>query len=228
MDDPHFGSDFKTHPWDNETTFKGGIMYRLIEVGEYLIDGDMFFDGNGSREWRPIQPFTIAKPLDRGRWPHRREIKDSGIPDKFELLINQNNMENGSNTPDFLLAGFLHSCLEAFDNAVRERDKWYSVELAPGKKHVIEPLKREIQEIIPGGVIMNREGFAYQKDLDIVKERVAALEVRMSGTTPDIVPERTEICPLCKGLGWYSLGIGSAREECHRCNGTGKLPGKLE
>lgn len=52
---------------------------------------------------------------------------------ELESLINQHSMENGSNTPDFLLAGYLQSCLDAFDHAVCERDKWYSVELSSGR-----------------------------------------------------------------------------------------------
>ena len=51
---------------------------------------------------------------------------------ELEGLINKHSMENGSNTPDFLLAEFLNSCLAAFDLAVQQRDKWYSVRLAPG------------------------------------------------------------------------------------------------
>lgn len=38
---------------------------------------------------------------------------------ELESLINRHSMENGSNTPDFLLAGYLQSCLDAFDHAVR-------------------------------------------------------------------------------------------------------------
>jgi hypothetical protein len=39
-------------------------------------------------------------------------------------LINRYSMENGSNTPDFILAAFLESCLEAFDKAVSARTAW--------------------------------------------------------------------------------------------------------
>lgn len=45
--------------------------------------------------------------------------------DALEHLINQHSMENGSNTPDYLLADFLLACLEAFDRAVKGRDIWY-------------------------------------------------------------------------------------------------------
>ena len=52
--------------------------------------------------------------------------------DELEELINRHSLENGSNTPDFLLAGYLDACLEAFDEAVRVRDQWYGVSLKPG------------------------------------------------------------------------------------------------
>lgn len=38
--------------------------------------------------------------------------------------INRNSRENGSNTPDFILADFLARCLEAFDAATRRRADW--------------------------------------------------------------------------------------------------------
>lgn len=47
---------------------------------------------------------------------------------ELETLINSNSMENGCNTPDFILATFLTNCLIAFDTAVRHREKWYSSE----------------------------------------------------------------------------------------------------
>ncbi len=43
----------------------------------------------------------------------------------LERLINCYSKENGSNTPDFILAGYLTDCLEAFDKAVLNRSKWY-------------------------------------------------------------------------------------------------------
>jgi len=39
-------------------------------------------------------------------------------------LINRHSMENGSDTPDFILAEFMFRCLLAFDMAVDDRDKW--------------------------------------------------------------------------------------------------------
>ena len=46
----------------------------------------------------------------------------------LEVLINQNSMENKSNTPDFILADYLEGCLDAFDKAVYRRSEWYKKE----------------------------------------------------------------------------------------------------
>lgn len=46
--------------------------------------------------------------------------------------INRCSMENGSNTPDFILAGFLKNCLFAFNGASRERERWYGQGLSIG------------------------------------------------------------------------------------------------
>jgi len=44
---------------------------------------------------------------------------------RLEKLLNTHCMENASDTPDFILAEYLSSCLDAFDAAVRRRDEWY-------------------------------------------------------------------------------------------------------
>ena len=43
---------------------------------------------------------------------------------ELEQLINRYSRENYSNTPDFILARYLKSCLDAFDCAVRSREAW--------------------------------------------------------------------------------------------------------
>lgn len=40
-------------------------------------------------------------------------------------LINQHSKENGSDTPDYILADYLESCLVIFDTAIRNRDRWH-------------------------------------------------------------------------------------------------------
>ena len=44
---------------------------------------------------------------------------------KLTTLINEHSMENGSDTPDFVLANYMALCLVAFDAATVARDKWY-------------------------------------------------------------------------------------------------------
>lgn len=44
---------------------------------------------------------------------------------ELEALINRHSMENGSNTPDFILAQYLLGCLEGFNAAVNAREAWY-------------------------------------------------------------------------------------------------------
>ena len=49
----------------------------------------------------------------------RKELKD---------LINSHSMENGSNTPDFMLADYLVDCLEAYNKITTTRESWYGRE----------------------------------------------------------------------------------------------------
>lgn len=44
---------------------------------------------------------------------------------ELENLINRYGQENGSDTPDFILAQYLHGCLRAFNIAVVDRENWY-------------------------------------------------------------------------------------------------------
>lgn len=40
-------------------------------------------------------------------------------------VLNRHSRENGSNTPDWILAQFLANCLDAYDVAVCARAQWY-------------------------------------------------------------------------------------------------------
>ena len=60
---------------------------------------------------------------------------------EIEHAINRNSAENGSNTPDWILAAFLVDCLQAFDAAVVKREGWYGRELAADPRLVEEKPK---------------------------------------------------------------------------------------
>jgi len=44
---------------------------------------------------------------------------------ELEQLINKYSLENGSDTPDFILTEYLQRCLENFDITVQQREQWY-------------------------------------------------------------------------------------------------------
>lgn len=48
---------------------------------------------------------------------------------ELQTLINKYNLENKSDTPDFILAEYLKNCLEAYNKAVQARDKWFNVDM---------------------------------------------------------------------------------------------------
>lgn len=47
------------------------------------------------------------------------------LREAIERAINRFSAENGSNTPDFVLAEFLLDSLAAFDKATKRRDEWW-------------------------------------------------------------------------------------------------------
>ena len=53
---------------------------------------------------------------------------------ELRALVNKHSMENRSNTHDFILAGFLDSCLLAFDTAVQQRESMYGRDSRPTQK----------------------------------------------------------------------------------------------
>ena len=49
----------------------------------------------------------------------------------IEHVINSHSAENASNTPDFILAQCLMSCLAAIDTAIQQRETWYGRDARP-------------------------------------------------------------------------------------------------
>jgi type IV secretory pathway VirB4 component len=71
-----------------------------------------------------------------------KDFQDQNISGEFlnELrsLINRHSRENASNTPDFLLAEYLLSCLKTFEEFTKKRDRWYGVRLVPGNSQFFD------------------------------------------------------------------------------------------
>ena len=57
---------------------------------------------------------------------------------ELSAVINRHSKENGSSTPDFILARYLNHCLEAFNMAMRERRSWYGDKANPHPLFYVE------------------------------------------------------------------------------------------
>lgn len=81
--------------------------------------------------------------------------------DELEQIINKHSVENGSNTPDFILADYMHDCLKAFDNATKRRDLWHG-------RPVVE--RRKYTDTLEG-YLSDRYGKGVEYKLSVYKER---------------------------------------------------------
>jgi len=59
----------------------------------------------------------------------KENVSKMNFQEELENLINRHSMENGSNTPDYVLAKYLYECLENFNNIIRLRENHYGREL---------------------------------------------------------------------------------------------------
>lgn len=66
--------------------------------------------------------------------------KGSSMLSQFESdlidILNRHSKESASNTPDYILAHYLHGCLRLFDSTLAAREKWHN-----RAKEMIKPLK---------------------------------------------------------------------------------------
>jgi len=57
----------------------------------------------------------------------------------IQHVLNSHSAENGSDTPDFILADYLLSCLAAYDAAMQCRETWHGRECGSVKDPNAEP-----------------------------------------------------------------------------------------
>jgi hypothetical protein len=65
-------------------------------------------------------------------------MKLSKFEKELSELLNRHSKENGSNTPDFILAQYLQGCLDNFNRTVIDRDWWHGKDEAPSTSHIEE------------------------------------------------------------------------------------------
>lgn len=56
---------------------------------------------------------------------HADQGSRTSLTSELSLLINRYSQENGSDTPDFILAKYLARALENWNETIRERERWY-------------------------------------------------------------------------------------------------------
>lgn len=68
-------------------------------------------------QMRGVDPSAIDLPAPPGNEP--------SFSKELEHLINAHSVENGSNTPDFILAEYMMGCLRAYEQAVEKKEAWF-------------------------------------------------------------------------------------------------------
>ena len=102
-------------------------------------------------------------------------------------LINRHSKENGSNTPDFILARYLDNVLQNFDAAVNEREEWY--DRSPRLTDLPENVPFPSIEQIPPVDLDNQEPFI---DYDSTGNPPPSItDIKRTGDAPDVYPSQT-------------------------------------
>jgi len=68
----------------------------------------------------------------------QEDIKILTFRKELISLINRHSLENGSNTPDFILADYLMDCLKVFNITTNLRGKWYKEQVTDETIHLDE------------------------------------------------------------------------------------------
>ena len=61
---------------------------------------------------------------------------ENKLEKELTSLLNINSQENGSDTPDFILAQYLIRCLENFNKTIQRREDWYGRKLLKDKEPI--------------------------------------------------------------------------------------------
>jgi hypothetical protein len=95
------------------------------------------YEGN-CRYKDALEESSVVVSVSSDTMSAEEERRKSEFRDALEDLINIHSMENASDTPDFILANYLMTCLVAYDETTKARDQWYSVHLTPGNSRFLE------------------------------------------------------------------------------------------
>lgn len=108
-----------------------------IKASEDLARSERYIDLGRTEAFKQAAAIARGYTLP-GQDPATQQGKEHTQPmndlrSEIQTTLNRHSAENGSNTPDFVLADYLLACLEAFDRTVRARESWYGRTDAPGQ-----------------------------------------------------------------------------------------------
>lgn len=104
---------------------------------------DEVYDFDNINDIKIKKDGSIYVGLDTGcETVQQCKIKESSITFKQELtsLINKYNLENTSNTPDFILADYLINCLDSYNKIKVWNDKLHSIDGVPENERENGPI----------------------------------------------------------------------------------------
>lgn len=108
-----------------------GVM--RVDPGDWVIKGveGEFYPCKPAifnKTYRPKVEDTETVTMMADNRPYAKVvINKSEFHRELEELIKKHSMENGSNTPDFILATFLMGVLESCNTAIQARDRWMAI-----------------------------------------------------------------------------------------------------
>ena len=130
-----------TEPWEFGNTGGAGepdLFLAYVPVQPRLQDLRLVKDKGPRIDTRPFaEPLKIKEedniPCDCGTCAEEKQLapdQDARPPltsfeQELKHLLNKYSMESDSNTPDFILAEYMHACLVSFNVATRAREHWY-------------------------------------------------------------------------------------------------------
>ena len=108
-------------------------------------DGHLFNPfGKPKKNLLPSEPqdssFNDAETPTPGVWWPPDHPPKGSFQYELEKLINSHSAENGSDTPDFILAEYLQQCLNVFNKAIYHREKWYGRDGLPVPSTIEDPI----------------------------------------------------------------------------------------
>ena len=69
----------------------------------------------------------------------------SEFQNELTALIDRHSLENGSETPDFILAEYLQRCIWAWEAATNMRERWYGRRVSPENCNVAPASPEQIE-----------------------------------------------------------------------------------